>query len=204
MNLLNKQCAMQAGAVLAAAILLIGAASPASAATSVRVGAALLSPAEVPPAGALTREQVAQLVEELKSGPAPRSVTQVADGSRVAYHVRGGDVVVTYDSAGHPLLPGDPVGHDASIVQSKVSTGADPFPYLDLDSAEQAAGAGAAAGSVAAATCAALGPESGGVGCAVAGGIGLTIVSIMAAHGVCPGGQNFRIYLLTLEDQCRE
>lgn len=33
MNLLNKQCAMQAGAVLAAAILLIGAASPASAAT---------------------------------------------------------------------------------------------------------------------------------------------------------------------------
>ncbi|PPF25093.1 hypothetical protein C5C31_04675 [Rathayibacter rathayi] len=83
-----------------------------------------------------------------------------------------------------------------------MSTGADPFPYIDLDSSEQ--GAGAAAGGLAAAICAALGPESGGVGCGVAGGIGVTIASIVAAHGRCPDGRDFRIYPVTLEDQCRE
>ncbi|AZZ49042.1 hypothetical protein C5E02_07165 [Rathayibacter rathayi] len=113
-------------------------------------------------------------------------------------------MVVVYDTAGRPLMPGDQGGRDVSNTQTKMSTGADPFPYIDLDSSEQAAGAGAAAGGLAAAICAALGPESGGMGCVVAGGIGVTIASIVAAHGVCPDSQDFRIYLLTLEDQCRE
>ncbi|WP_146076682.1 hypothetical protein [Rathayibacter tritici] len=162
MNRDYQQWTVRTGVVIAATALVISAACPASAMTLLSKDPASQSSGQASTARALSRDQMTRLAEELKSGSSSRSVTSVAEGSRVAFHFRGGD------------------------------------------SSEQAAGAGAAAGGLAAAICAALGPESGGVGCVVAGGIGVTIASIAAAHGVCPDGQDFRIYLLTLEDQCRE
>ncbi|MFC3295360.1 hypothetical protein [Clavibacter michiganensis] len=106
----------------------------------------------------------------------------------------------TYDSAGEVITE---TGTKRALEASSVAFGSDPFPYISLDSTEQAAGATAAAGSLAGAICLALGPESGGAACLAGAGLGFTIVAIAVAHGVCPNNQNYRIYILSLEGQCR-
>jgi hypothetical protein len=154
-----------------------------------------------PTSAALTPHRLAELGRALQHGPAPRDSVATAHGERVTYHVSHGvDIAFTYDSSGSAVVV--PAAHDA-IDTSLVSVGSDPFPYVSLDSTEQATGATAAAGGLAATICAALGPETGGVGCVAAGGLGVTIVAIVAAHGVCPDNQNYRIYIISLEGQCR-
>ncbi|MEW5096657.1 hypothetical protein [Clavibacter michiganensis] len=181
----------------------LAAAPPAFATASPERAAQLTSDSGSSPqtSAALTPHRLAELGRTLHNGSAPRDSVATAYGQRVTYHVSPGvNISFTYDSSGSPVVV--PAAHHA-IDTSLVSVGSYPFPYISLDSAEQATGATAAAGGLAATICAALGPETGGVGCIAAGGIGVTIVAIVAAHGVCPDNQNYRIYILSLEGQCR-
>lgn|GEM_PF-4925785 len=83
-----------------------------------------------------------------------------------------------------------------SNVQPQVGGGWDPWPYFEFDSNEQQALISGSAATLAGAICAIAGPESAGVGCAVGGGIVLTIVGIATAHGACPNNQIMRVYPL--------
>ncbi|MGO4455482.1 hypothetical protein [Arthrobacter sp. RAF14] len=83
-----------------------------------------------------------------------------------------------------------------STVQPQVGGGGDPWPYFEFDSNEQQALISGSAATLAGAICAIAGPESAGVGCAVGGGIVLTIVGIATAHGACPNNQIMRVYPL--------
>jgi hypothetical protein len=149
----------------------------------------------------LSARQLAELGDDLKSGPAKRDIASTSSGQRVTYRISDHvDISFSYDTHGQTVVS-PPMQIDPG--SSLVAIGADPFPYVSLDSTEQATGAAGAAGTLAFAICAALGPESGGIGCGVGFGIGATIVSIVTSHGLCSRNRNMRIYLPSLEVQCR-
>ncbi|CAQ01211.1 hypothetical protein CMS1097 [Clavibacter sepedonicus] len=142
-----------------------------------------------------------ELASDLTRGPADRTTATTPYGQRVTYHLSGHALIsFTYTPNGDALV--DP-GSEGGPGESLVGVGADPFPYISLDSSEQAAGAVGAARTIALAVCAAVGPETAGVGCGIGAGLGATVIGILTAHGICPGGQNLRIYLATLAAQCR-
>ncbi|MFZ4840941.1 hypothetical protein [Mycetocola saprophilus] len=149
---------------------------------------------------ALSQDQVVTLGTSLKAGNSRREVRQTSFGEQTTFLFDSGlRIGFTYDLSGQPIVL--PKNHPD--MEARVEAGADPFPYVSFDSAEQAAGAAGSVGVLVGAVCASLGPETAGVGCVVAGGIGATIVGILTAHGVCDHEQNYRIYVLTLEGQCR-
>lgn len=144
---------------------------------------------------------MSQIAVGLRTGTAPRETEITAAGESVAYDLGSGfHMGFTYDSAGNPIVT---QGAPSSGITPRVGVGADPFPYVSLDSTEQAAGGSAGAAVLAGLICAALGAETAGIGCLVAGGIGVVIVAIVIAHGVCPNNQNMRIYTITKAVQCR-
>ena len=98
----------------------------------------------------------------------------------------------------YTLAPGIKLtyGSGPSSVHPQVGGGWDPWPYFEFDSSEQQALISGSAATLAGAICAIAGPESAGVGCAVGGGIVLTIVGIATAHGACPNNQTMRVYPL--------
>ncbi|ALV47824.1 hypothetical protein MB46_19290 (plasmid) [Arthrobacter alpinus] len=148
-----------------------------------------------------TAEQISQIAVGLRTGNAPRETEITATGERVDYDLGSGfHMGFTYDSAGNPIVA---QSAPSSVIAPRVGAGADPFPYVSLDSTEQAAGGTAGAAVLAGLICAALGAETAGIGCLVAGGIGVVIVAIVIAHGVCPNNQNMRIYTITKDVQCR-
>lgn len=81
-------------------------------------------------------------------------------------------------------------------VRSFVSGGADPWPYVQLTGAEQQAMVTGASGTLVLAICGLLGPETGGVGCAVGGGVIAMIVGFLVANGVCSDDREMRVYPL--------
>ncbi len=143
-------------------------------------------------------ERIERAGIELRESAVPRDAVSTAFGQRVTYRIGDGvTITYTYSPGGAPVV-GAPTQEE--LGSSLVRAGADPFPYVSLDPSEQAAGA---AGTLGLLICAALGPESGGLGCAVGVGVGATIVAVATAHGVCTRNRNMRIYLPTLEVQCR-
>lgn len=149
----------------------------------------------------VTAEQMSQIAVGLRAGTAPRETEITATEERVNYDLGNGvHMGFTYDSAGKPIVT---QSAPSSGITPRVSAGADPFPYVSLDSTEQAAGGTAGAAVLAGLICAALGAETAGIGCLAAGGIGVIIVAIVIAHGVCPNNQNMRIYTITNDVQCR-
>lgn len=134
----------------------------------------------------------------LRESAVPRDAVTSAFGQRVTYRIGdGATITYTYSPGGAPVV-GVPTQEE--LGRSLARAGADPFPYVSRDPSEQAAGA---AGTLGLLICAALGPESGGLGCAVGVGIGATIVAVATAHGICTRNRDVRIYLPTLEVQCR-
>lgn len=111
--------------------------------------------------------------------------TQAVNGD-TTYTISPG-IKVTYPGAEEP---------GSSTVQPEVGGGMDPWPYFEFDPSEQQALISGSAATLAGAICAIAGPESAGVGCAVGGGIVLTIVGIATAHGACPNNQTMRLYPL--------
>ncbi|MDQ0708727.1 hypothetical protein QFZ52_001379 [Arthrobacter woluwensis] len=111
--------------------------------------------------------------------------TQAANGD-TTYTLAPG-IKVTYPGAEESTSP---------TVQPEVGGGWDPWPYFEFDPSEQQALISGSAATLAGAICAIAGSESAGVGCAVGGGIVLTIVGIAKAHGACPNNQTMRLYPL--------
>ncbi len=146
-------------------------------------------------------ERIERAGIELRESAVPRDAVSTAFGQRVTYRIGDGvTITYTYSPGGAPVV-GAPTQEE--LGSSLVRAGADPFPYVSLDPSEQAAGAAGAAGTLGLLICAALGPEIGGLGCAVGVGVGATIVAVATAHDVCTRNRNMRIYLPTLEVQCR-
>ncbi|PPI56168.1 3'-5' exonuclease [Rathayibacter toxicus] len=160
--------------------------APADAATPRSSGMTIRSH-EATSTNAPTREELVKLPEGLQRGSAPRSAKNFAEGSQVAYHLPGAtkfyERVEIKDALASVIAVANPA--DVLALRRIMNT-----PKRGIGPATQAQVQSFA--------------ESGGLGCVVAGGIGVTIVSILAAHGVCPNNETFRVYILNLEDQCSE
>lgn len=150
------------------------------------------------------KEALALLARGLKEGAAPRDSRTVGNNERITYCLKAGyTITFDYDGFGNPLkLGGVMMNQRPGEVVPMVSAGFDPLPYVDLNASEQRAAVGGVASTLAGAICLALGPETAGVGCAVAGGLAATIISIAASNGVCPDGQTMRIYILVSNVKC--
>jgi hypothetical protein len=148
----------------------------------------------------LTPEMLSTLGITLKASKLPRVSTETIYGEMLSFTLQN-DVKIsfTYDASGNPIVSPEAA---SGGIQPRVSVGADPFPYVSLDNAEQTA---ALVGSVGVATaiCAVVGPETWGAGCVIGGAVVGAIFAVVAAHGVCPAGQNMRIYTITHYAQCR-
>lgn len=137
-------------------------------------------------------EDIATIAEGLRAGDAPRTTAQVGAGEKVTYLLQDGSKLTFYYNQDGSLAQASPVPPNMTVL---VSGGLDPVPYVDLDPGEQGAAASGVAGTLGAAICAALGPETAGVGCAVAGGVAATIIAVAASHGVCPDSRVLRVHL---------
>ena len=162
---------------------------------------------EAPHADSVARNDLIKVATGLKSGNAPRDTESVPRGSEITYHLQdGSSLTFTYDQEGSVILPTVPTGgaHSTGGALPMADAGADPFPSIELDSAEQGAAAAGTASTLAGAICVALGTETAGVDCVVGAEVGATLVAIAASHGVCPDSKTLRIYVLTGESQCRQ
>ncbi|QOD08292.1 hypothetical protein [Rathayibacter toxicus] len=141
---------------------------------------------------------LAIIATALKMGDDPRD-TLVSDAQeKITYHLQNNiNITFTYDKRGKVLLPQE------GTLTPQVNTGMDPFPYISFDHEEQGPAISGYAGIVVTAICASSGFETAGFGCAVAGAVALAVVGVAAAHGICPGNQNLRVYPISMEGQCR-
>lgn len=135
------------------------------------------------------------LAATLRSSTIARDVDATVSGQTLTFHISSGvTMTFSYGPTGSPIV--------GSSLKPGVGSGADPWPYITLDTSEQAALATGAGATVIALICLAIGPESVGIGCIVAGGIGSIIIGIAYAHGICPHGRTERIYIFALSATC--
>lgn len=138
---------------------------------------------------------MAETAAQLKVSSTPRDTVATPTGEASTFHLgKGVDITFNYAAATPPS--------GTQLVTPMVGSGADPWPYITLDSAEQSAVATGAGATIVALICAAVVVETAGTGCIVAGGIGAVIIGVAYAHGICSNGKNERIYVLALSASC--
>ena len=140
------------------------------------------------PNSAVSPEKLEILHQKLSKSNTPRTKEDQGGTTYEVFH---------FDKDGKKFSMAFPVASD------RVSGGFDHYrPYIDLDGAEQGAGAAGVTGTIGTVICAVLGPETGGAGCAAAAGIAATVVGIASAHGVCPHEQKMRVYFASNNAIC--
>lgn len=131
-----------------------------------------------------------------------RNVEKTSQGQKITFYLKDNiNITLFYDESGNLIIPKNSETINSGITPY-VSAGADPWPYIDLDSTEQAAAAAGTAGTLSSMLCEAVTaiPTVGlsTKACLAAGGFAATAVAVATAHGMCPNEQTLRLYVLPL------